>query len=295
MILMVSGRTDIVGFYMPWFMNRLKEGFVDVRNPYYEHQVSRIYFEDVDLIFFCTKNPIPLLKYIKDIKKPIYLHVTITPYKKDIEPNVPSKVEIIKSVKEISNIIGIENVVFRYDPIFINKNYTIDYHIRAFTKLTKELSGYVKTIFISFLDIYKNVLKHKEVLDYKELTEEDYKKIGLNFSQIAKSNDINVSTCSEEHNLIEYGFVKGECLSKATAYRLTLKTYPKWKARKNVNCNCCNMVDIGTYNTCNHLCKYCYANYSENKITKNRMKHNVNSSLLIGELDTLDKITVRKK
>ena len=70
MILMVSGRTDIVGFYMPWFMNRLKEGFVDVRNPYYEHQVSRIYFEDVDLIFFCTKNPIPLLKYIKDIKKP---------------------------------------------------------------------------------------------------------------------------------------------------------------------------------------------------------------------------------
>lgn len=65
MILNVSGRTDIVAFYSEWFMNRYKEGFVDVRNPYNSKLVSRIRFENVDAILFCTKNPIPILKYIK--------------------------------------------------------------------------------------------------------------------------------------------------------------------------------------------------------------------------------------
>ena len=102
MILNVSGRTDIVAFYAEWFQNRYKEGFVDVRNPFNKHLVSRIYFEDVDAILFCTKNPIPILKFLKEIKKPIIFQVTITPYKKDIEPNVPNKKEIIAAIKKLS-------------------------------------------------------------------------------------------------------------------------------------------------------------------------------------------------
>ena len=82
MILSVSTRTDIVAFYTPWFMKRYEEGFVDVRNPFYQRLVNRIYFEDVDLIFFCTKNPIPMVENIKLIKKPILFHITLTPYKK---------------------------------------------------------------------------------------------------------------------------------------------------------------------------------------------------------------------
>lgn len=83
MILNVSGRTDIVAFYTEWFMNRYRSGFVDVRNPFNPQLVSRINFKDVDLILFCTKNPIPILKYIKEIDKPIIFHVTLTPYGKD--------------------------------------------------------------------------------------------------------------------------------------------------------------------------------------------------------------------
>ena len=79
MILNVSGRTDIVAFYMEWFMNRYHNGYVDVRNPFYPKQVSRIFFENVDAILFCTKNPIPILKYIPEIQKPILFHVTLTP------------------------------------------------------------------------------------------------------------------------------------------------------------------------------------------------------------------------
>ena len=88
MILNVSGRTDVVAFYTEWFMNRYREGFVDVRNPFNEKLISRIYFEDVDAIMFCTKNPVPIVKYLKEIEKPILFHVTITPYKKEIENNV---------------------------------------------------------------------------------------------------------------------------------------------------------------------------------------------------------------
>ena len=50
MILFVSGRCDIVAFFSEWFMNRYKEGFLDVRNPFNRKLVSRIYFEDVDAI-----------------------------------------------------------------------------------------------------------------------------------------------------------------------------------------------------------------------------------------------------
>ena len=113
MILNISGRTDIVAFYTKWFMNRYKEGYVDVRNPYHKKQVSRIYFNNVDLILFCTKNTLPIIKYINIIDKPIIFHITITPYNKDIEPNVTDKKIIIDAVKEISNIIGKDNIYIR--------------------------------------------------------------------------------------------------------------------------------------------------------------------------------------
>ena len=94
MILNVSGRTDIVAFYAKWFMTRYKEGYVDVRNPFNPKLVSRINFANVDAILFCTKNPIPIIPYLKEITKPIIFHVTLTPYQKDIEPNVPNKSSI---------------------------------------------------------------------------------------------------------------------------------------------------------------------------------------------------------
>ena len=157
MILNISGRTDVVAFYSEWLMNRLEAGFIDVRNPFNPKMVSRIMMDDVDLLFFCTKNPIPILDKLKDIKKKVYFHVTLTPYRKNIEPNVPPKGKIIEKKKKISKEIGKENIVVRYDPIFINDEYNIDYHIRAFNKLCELLDGHVLKILVSFIDNYKNV------------------------------------------------------------------------------------------------------------------------------------------
>lgn len=218
MILFASGRTDIPAFYSNWFINRVKAGFVDVRNPFNQKLVSRIYFSDVDLIMFCSKNPLPMINKLDILKVPVLFHVTITPYGKDVEPNIPDKRLIIDGVKKLSLVLSIDNVVVRYDPIFLSDKYNADYHIRAFDKLCKNLNGYVNKIIVSFMDEYKNVRSNKNILKYRAFTREDYKKIGEAFSKSAHDNGMSVQTCFEDEDLTQYGFVKGECLSHELAY-----------------------------------------------------------------------------
>lgn len=223
MVLMVSGRTDIIAFYTEWFMNRYREGFVDVRNPFYEKMVSRIYFKNVDLILFCTKNPIPILPYLKDINQKVLFHVTLTPYHDDVEPNLPPKGKIVEAIKEVSKIVGIDNLYVRYDPIFVSDKYSTEYHVKAFKNMCQLLSGYVKHIIVSFMDEYKNTVNNKEVLKYRKMSDKDYEVIGKGFSRIASENNMTVQTCFEENTLTEYGFIARQCLPKELAYQLTGK------------------------------------------------------------------------
>ena len=295
MILNVSGRCDIVAFYSRWFMNRYREGFVDVRNPFNNNLVSRIDFNDVDLIMFCTKNPLPIIPYLKEIDKPIIFHVTLTPYKSDIEPNLPAKKYIIEGIKKISKIIGIDNIYVRYDPIFLSDKYNLEYHKKAFSAMCSLLDGYVNKIIVSFIDDYKNVRKNKYILNIEEFTEYDYSEIGKSFSESAKLHNMTVQTCFEEKNLVEYGFIKGECLSHELAFKLTGKTYKNWNARKGGRCGCVEIVDIGVYNSCKHFCKYCYANFDEKLVLKNNRLHDPNSTMLIGKLSSSDTIKKRIK
>ena len=296
MILNISGRTDIVAFYSEWLMNRLKEGFIDVRNPFNPRLVSRVFLEDVDLLFFCTKNPIPILEKIDHISQKIYFHITLTGYKEDIEPSVPSKKEIINAIRQLSKKIGKENIVIRYDPIFLSKKYDVEYHQKAFAKICDLLDGYVEKILIHFIDDYKNVRKNYSVLEFHSPTEEELKELAISFATSSKKHNIKVHTCNEENTLTEYGFIKEDCISKELAYRLTGKELKKkWNARKDLLCNCVEMVDVGVYNSCGHYCKYCYANYDEKQVEENRKKHNPLSSLLIGEIEKEDIIKVRKK
>lgn len=295
MILNVSGRTDIVAFYSNWFINRLKEGYVYVRNPFYPKKVSRINFSDVDGLVFCTKNPIPIIGKLDDIKIPFIFHVTLTPYKKDIEPNVPPKGKIIKAIKELSEKIGKDKIWVRYDPVFINDEYTLNYHVKNFDRMCELLDGFVDKIIISFLDMYQNVRYNMPYLRPKTLTEDDYKAIGTNFSNSAKKHGMTVQTCAEKRNLKEYGFKVLDCVTKEIASALTGKNnFKTWTARKG-KCKCVSMVDIGVYNTCPHMCKYCYANYDETKVKDNIKKHNPNFPLLIGNVSEEDEITVRLK
>lgn len=179
--------------------------------------------------------------------------------------------------------------------IFINSKYTMNYHKKAFKRMCELLSGYVNRVIVSFLDNYKNVQKNMGYLKPVPFTEDMYKEIGEYFSKWARINGMVVQTCFENRNLVEYGFVKGDCLSRELAFKMTAKKYPKQVARKGGKCECVQMVDIGVYNTCKHLCKYCYANYMEDMVLNNYLKHDDNSSLLIGELESDDIIKERVK
>ncbi len=140
MILQTGMRTDIPAFYSQWFINRIKAGYVLVRNPYNPSSVTRyeINPDVVDLIAFCTKNPAPMLKYM-DVLKPYgqYWFVTITPYGKEIEPNVPDKRQVLEDFKTLSKFVGVDSIGWRYDPIFINDKYSIDFHIETFEQMAR--------------------------------------------------------------------------------------------------------------------------------------------------------------
>lgn len=222
MILSVSERCDIVAFYMEWFCNRLQAGFLDVRNPFYPKQVSRIILdkEHIEAIVFCTKNPEPLYRRIKEIPYPFILHVTITPYLNDIEPFVPDKKKTIAIVKKISQEIGKDRVIIRYDPIFISPKYNIDYHKKMFTRLCEEINGYASRIIISFVDLKRNTLKNRKILNMEPLTREKVDTLASFMGKVAAKNHLVISTCAENLSLEKFGFQNIPCTPEVSIQRL---------------------------------------------------------------------------
>lgn len=305
MVLFISGRTDILTYYSNWLIKRMRAGYVDTRNPYNPNLVSRINFSNVDIVVFCTKNPHPFIKHLDEAQKllnnvPFIFHVTMTPYNDDIEPIIGKiKKDVIEDIKYLSIRYGKDRIFVRYDPIFKSKRYTIDYHIKAFNKLVTSLNGYVGNIVISFIDLYKNVLHNKRILKLEEINDDDLNKLASEFGKIGKENNINIFTCGEKMKFLEYGFIKGACLSKLYAISLMKElgksvNFKKQSNRKNSYCECVEMVDIGAYNCCLSKCKYCYANFDEKTVNSNYLLHDEDSSLLIGHLNEDDVIKERK-
>lgn len=168
MIIQTGMRTDIPAFYSEWLMNRIQEGFVLVRNPYNPTQVTKYSLspEVVDLIAFCTKNPAPMLPFMEQLTPyGQYWFVTITPYGRDIEPNVPDTGTVMDHFKILSDIVGVDSIGWRYDPILVDATHTVEWHISEFEKMAAVLHGYTETCVISFIDIYKKVERNKET-DY---------------------------------------------------------------------------------------------------------------------------------
>ena len=156
MILSVSRRTDIPNYYSEWFYNRIKEGFLYVRNPMNAHQVSEIKItpDVVDCIVFWTKNPLPMMKRLNETKDyNYYFQFTLTGYGNDVEVNLSNKkTEMIPVFQELSEKIGKQKVIWRYDPIFFSDRYTKEYHLKAFKSIAEALSGYTEKCVISFVD-----------------------------------------------------------------------------------------------------------------------------------------------
>lgn len=287
MILHTGNRTDIPAFYSMWFSERLRAGYALVRNPYDPRRVTRydINPEVVDLIVFCTKNPGPMLSHMNLLHQyNQYWFVTVTPYGREIEPGIGDKAQVMDDFKRLSESTGKNHMAWRYDPIFIDDTYTADRHVEAFERMARELSGYTGTCVISFIDLYQKVKRNfpqaREVSSHHRLY------LGKAFVDIGKKYGITVKTCAEGNDLAELGADCSGCMSLKTfedAIGSHLNIPSGYKTARS-ECACFLSSDIGQYDTCGHLCRYCYANSDESAVRRNMKLHDPYSPLLIGNV-----------
>lgn len=298
MILSVSRRTDIPNHYAKWFANRLKEGYVCVRNPMYPEKVSKIAItkDVIDCIVFWTKNPKPMLPYLDMLEGyNYYFQFTITGYQSDVEKGIPEKADVLKTFIELSEKVGAKKVVWRYDPIFFTPKYSIDYHMETFELFANALKGYTKRCVISFLDVYGHISKKMKELGATVPTEDEMRRIAREFSRIAKENGMEIETCAEKIDLSAEGIRHGHCIDKEfiedlIGYRLT---GGKDKGQRT-ECGCMESIDIGKYSTCMNGCKYCYADNGMESIPDNLLRYDKDSPFLCDKSEKGDIVTERK-
>lgn len=293
MIVSASRRTDIPALYPEWFMNRLLEGEVLVPNPYNRKKVSRISLspDTVDCFVFWTKNPEPMLPYLKMIDTlgyPYYFEMTITDYGKDLEPNLPSTEDMMATFMLLSERIGKKRLDWRFDPIILNDNYPLEYHLEKFEMMCEWLHRYTDRCIISFVDYYRGS-------PFVEAEEEDMKAAAKGLAKIAGRYGLPLYTCAEKVNLQEYGIHPGSCIDRKkvediVGYRLDVK---KDRGQRK-ECGCVESVDIGMYDTCIHGCGYCYATGSLESAAMKHKQHDPKSPMLIGHLRGDETITDRK-
>ena len=294
MILNTGQRTDIPAFYADWFLRRVREGSVMVRNPFNYQRITsyRIDPEVVDVIAFCTKNPAPMLGKLGELAGyRQYWHVTITPYDRDIEPNVPPAGEVISSFRKLSGKVGKERTVWRYDPILLTETFTPERHICAFRDMAEKLEGSTESCVISFIDLYKKTIRNFP--EAERVSNESQYSMAERMAKIGEQHGIYVSSCLEDPGLAKIGIDTSGCMTKEKlekAFNLKLKI-PNIKTHQaRQGCACLLGNDIGAYTTCPHLCKYCYANESPEAVIENRNKHDPHSPLLIGHVEKEDQV-----
>ncbi len=301
MIISATRRTDIPSFYGEWFVNRLKEGYVLIQNPYNNNRYSKAYLtpSDVDIIVFWTKNPIPFLKYLPVIDQmgySYYFEFTLTPYGKETERNLPEKELLLDTFEKLAEKLGKHRMVWRYDPIIIDEKHTIDYHIERFSYMANRLRNSTDRCVISFVDSYKNVMSRMGRNPAYLMTENNIFTIAEKFSFIAKENGINIYTCAERIGLQRYGIKHGACIDKDIVERVLGCSITDIRDKnQRPECLCLESIDIGTYNCCANGCNYCYALQSEKAALANMGRHNPQSPVLIGEVNKEAIITKRKR
>lgn len=262
------------------------------------HQVSKILLspEVIDCIVFWSKNPRPMLSHLDELKDYMYyFQYTINAYDKGLEIGVPKKEGIINTFKELAEKIGPKRVIWRYDPILLTEKMDKAYHYRFFEEIAKRLKGYTTTCVISFVDLYKKIQQNMKDTDVREPSFKEMQEIASQLFVIAAKYGMTIQTCAEEIALETVGVKHGKCIDNALIEDLLgVKLVVSKDPNQRKECGCVQSIDIGEYNTCAHGCKYCYANFKESMVLRNRAAHDPNSPLLVGHLGTDDKVTERK-
>lgn len=217
MIISASRRTDIPAFYSKWFLNRIREGFVLVPNPYNPKLISRVRLDPavVDCIVFWTKNPAPMLDRHGELRDyNFYFQYTLNPYGPDAENNLPTLEKRIETFKRLSERIGKERVIWRYDPLFTNEKYDVEFHKEAFARIAEALKDHTERCMLGFIDHYHHIRKAVGALKIEPLRPEEIEEMALSFKQTIDRYPIRLDTCTVKVDLRRLGIPGGLCVDK---------------------------------------------------------------------------------
>ena len=299
MIISASRRTDLPAYYSRWFFARLREGDVLVRNPVNPRQVSRVSIspQAVDGFVFWTKTPGPMLPDLDQLPDcPYYFQITLTPYGPEVEPRLfPKKKEILSAICQLSRRIGPERIVWRYDPVFLTGDYSVDFHKKAFSQLARALRGRSFRCMISFLDWYGPMEKRMAPLSARPPEEAEMPELAAAFGQAARENGMEIFTCAEAADLSSYGIGHGCCIDQTLLEQIGGRPLSLHKDRgQRPACGCVQSVDIGAYDSCPAGCLYCYADHGPGRLRKNLAAYDPLSPLLCGSLRPEDTVRDRR-
>ena len=299
-VLSASRSTDIPAFYADWFLERLKAGYCVWVNPFNQERY-RVSFEDTRMIVFWSKNPKPMLERLDMVEalgfRQYYFQFTVNNYVAErLEPNVPPVAERIDTFKYLAKRIGAERVIWRFDPLLLSDSLTVDLLLERIATIGHELKEDTLKLVFSFADIqaYRKVSRNLSGTNCREFSFEEKIEFAKGLRDINRSLGLEMATCAEDVDLSEYGIKHNKCVDDDLMMRhfhddaelmkfigAEYDMFNGWQIKKSRKdkgqrkaCGCIVSKDIGAYNTCPHLCRYCYANSSEQIVVKNYTQHN---------------------
>jgi len=268
MIVSASRRTDIPAFFFPDFLEAMRRGFVDVRNPFDARRVRRVSLkpEDVDVVVFWTKNPLPMEGKFGEFEAsgiPCLVLFTLTPYGADLEPGVPDKEKILDSFLRLSDRLGPERVSWRYDPVVLTDFMDEGWHLARFEDLARRLEGRTGRCIASFATAYSSIKKNLDRIGWRDLEGEGRRRLLAGFADLAEARGMEFQTCAEEPpdpGAPGFRDLQGACLDPALLSRIAGRELGLCRdTNQRKNCRCAKSVDIGAYGSCRAGCLYCYA------------------------------------
>jgi len=269
-IISASRRTDLPAYHSREFMAGIKAGFIEVPHPRNPGRASRVSLrpEDVEAIVFWTRDPRPLFPYLDELEARgffYYFQFTLLDNPPLIDPGGPGRAEAVAAFRALSDRIGPERVVWRYDPIIFSERAGLDVHRRKFEELASALAGATRRVMISLVDFYRSVVPRlrrleKETGVIRPPTPEDLTGTIPAMAAVAAAHGMEIFSCAEEIDLLPFGVRPGKCIDARLISRLTGRTVPSRKdPRQRKACGCDESRDIGVYGTCPRGCVYCYA------------------------------------
>ena len=230
-IISASRSTDIPAFYAKWFINRLKIGYCVWYNPFNQQPIY-ISFKNTKAVVFWSKNPKPLIPYLYELDERgihYYFQFTLNDYvNENFEPNVLNLTERIETFKTLSNQIGKEKVIWRFDPLIVTPTLTTRDLLKKIWNIGNQLKGYTDKLVFSFVDIkayrkvQSNMVKEtsfftKANVEEAELDNEQILEIVEGLVKIrerwkSEGWDISLATCAEAIDLEQYGIEHNRCI-----------------------------------------------------------------------------------